>query len=122
MKWNVEIGKWGEKVAEQFLINNHCTIINKNYRTPYGEIDIIAEDNDEMIMVEVKTRSSLSYGFPEEAITNNKIRHLTESAEYYLQSEKYKSEIYRIDIISVIGRPGKTNPEIKWYKNAITEY
>ena len=120
MNRNIEIGKWGEKVAESFLKNNACKVVDKNVRTPYGEIDIIAEDEGEVIIVEVKTRTNNKYGYPEESITELKIKHLIDSAEYYFQNMLNDCVSYRLDVITIEGKPGGSSPEINWYKNAIS--
>ena len=68
MKHNQSIGKWGEDIAAEHLIQHNYEIINRNVRTPYGEIDIVARQGDITIFVEVKTRTSNKMGLPEESI------------------------------------------------------
>ena len=86
MNHNQTIGKWGEKVAEEYLRGKGFIILENNVRTPYGEIDIIASIEDVIIFVEVKTRTSRSFGLPEEALTYRKLDHMRASAEYYAAS------------------------------------
>jgi putative endonuclease len=66
------LGRKGEKLVEEFLKKQGCKIIKRNYRTPFGEADLIVQDGDELAFVEVKTRSSDVYGSPAEAVTRQK--------------------------------------------------
>ena len=68
------LGKKGEKLVEGYLKKQGCKILKKNYKTPFGEADIIAQDKDEICFVEVKTRTSSSYGLPREAVVLQKQR------------------------------------------------
>ncbi len=120
MSRNIEIGRWGEKVAENYLIKNGYKVIDSNVKTPYGEIDIITARDTELIIVEVKTRTNRKYGYPEEAITENKIKHILESAEYYIQNNADNYLKYRIDVVTIEGKPNSSEPKIIWYKNAIS--
>ena len=76
-----ELGCWGEEQATQYLQQNGYEIIARNVRTPYGEIDVVARKDERMVFVEVKTRSTASFGFPEEAVTEEKIVHMIESEQ-----------------------------------------
>jgi len=111
------IGAWGEGQAAGFLNVNGLEIIEKNYRTPEGEIDLIAKEGDEWVFVEVKTRTNLNYGFPEEAVTDEKMEHLSAAAELYLLDHP-EVQNWRIDVIAVQGKPGKSDPEFDWFKDA----
>lgn len=113
-------GKWGEEKATQFLIRKGVKIIDRNQRTPYGELDIIAQDGEQIIFVEVKMRSSNSLGYPEDAVDYRKEQHLINSAEEYLTNHPELGENWRIDIISVEGNPQKPSVNIRWYVNAIS--
>jgi len=74
---NKEVGNWGEEIAAVYLERNGYSIIDRNFYTPEGEIDLIAlrEEKEEriLIFVEVKTRTSEKYGYPEEAFTRKKM-------------------------------------------------
>ena len=114
---NIATGKWGEHVAESFLKARSLTIIGRNVRTKYGEIDLIAQKDQTLIFFEVKTRSNLSFGKPEEAITEKKLGHMLQSAEAYIQENALEQLDWRIDVIAIIGSPNKINPEIRWFEN-----
>lgn len=98
--YNRRLGQYGEELASQFLIKRGCLIIAKNFHTQYGEIDLIARSGDEILFIEVKTRTTSSYGYPETAVTAEKIRHITQTAQDYLQKYRINAP-WRIEIISV---------------------
>ena len=116
MKHNQRIGKWGEETAEEYLIQKGCKIIARNIRTPYGEIDIIAKQNDITIFVEVKTRTSNKMGLPEESITQRKREHMIACAAHYTMENGIDQ--WQIDVISIEGKPGLI-PKITYFENAI---
>lgn len=94
--------------------------MRRNVRTPYGEIDLIVKKDDEIVFVEVKTRSTSSYGFPEASITANKQQHLIDAAEFYFAEKAMNLEEWRIDVIAIRGFPGGPPPEIIHFENAIS--
>ncbi len=65
----MQIGKHGEELAKNFLQKNGIEIVNMNYRTPYGEIDIVGKGRDQLIFFEINTRTSQRFGDPEESMT-----------------------------------------------------
>jgi putative endonuclease len=113
------LGKWGEVLAADFLENQGYLIIERNCRTPYGEIDIVAQDGGVLVFVEVKTRSSDTYGFPEESITSKKREHLISAAQGILQSMSERSISWRIDVIAIRKVNHADQPEIVHFKNAV---
>ena len=95
-------GKKGEELACKFLKKDKYKILEKNYRTIQGEIDIIAEDQGGVLcFVEVKARSRTDYGSPEESVTYYKQKRLLAAAYTYLESKKVSSKDMRFDIVSV---------------------
>lgn len=116
MKHNQRIGKWGEETAAEYLIQKGYEIVGRNIRTPYGEIDIIAKQNDITIFVEVKTRTSNKMGLPEESITPKKREHMIACAEHY--AAEIEIGTWQIDVISIEGKPG-TEPILTYFENAI---
>jgi len=78
-----ELGKKGEELAVQFLIENGYTILERNYRFNKAEVDIIALQNDILAIVEVKTRSSLDFGNPESFLKPRQIKNLVKAVNYY---------------------------------------
>jgi putative endonuclease len=100
-----QLGTRGEELARRFLQQNGYEILECNYRCRWGEIDIVAQDGDEVVFLEVRSRRSADYGTPEESLTAAKLRRLLATAQHYLQ-QRGKGEInWRIDLVSVhLGR------------------
>ncbi len=101
MNKNQQFGKLGEEIAETFLQKKGYTILCKNYRFSRVEIDIICEYNDEIIFVEVKTRTSDQIAFPEQAVGKAKQHNIRIAAENFLE-EKEINKPARFDIIAVV--------------------
>ena len=116
MKHNQSIGKWGEDIAAEHLTQHNYEIINRNVRTPYGEIDIVARQGDITIFVEVKTRTSNKMGLPEESITPRKREHMLAAADHYAMQNEI--DHWQIDVMAIEGKPG-TQPIITYFENAI---
>ncbi|MBI5574088.1 MAG: YraN family protein [Elusimicrobia bacterium] len=100
MTQSAELGKSGEELVERYLINLGYKILDKNFRTRYGEIDIIAKDKKTIVFVEVKTRSGTSYGSPQLAVNFYKQKHLSHAAFTFIKKNFLNSD-YRFDIIAV---------------------
>ncbi len=97
-----ELGKEGEEEAAAYLEAHGYTILHRNWRSGRFELDIVAEKDNELIVIEVKTRRNNEYGLPEEAVTSRKIRHIVSSTDSYLK--KYAIDLpVRFDIITVVG-------------------
>jgi putative endonuclease len=97
---------------------NGLNFLKKNVRSPHGEIDLIMKDGGTIVFVEVKTRASTENGYPEEAVTENKKNHLENSISWYLEQNLEIGDDWRLDIVTVIGRPGaKDYPRIDWWQN-----
>jgi len=117
----IEFGKWGEKKAVEYLLKMGIKIIDRNYRTHYGELDIIGLENTQVVFFEVKTRSNDSFGYPEESINIRKQEHLVNSAEEFIQLHPELGEDWRIDVIAIEGHPSNNKLNIQWYKNAVSD-
>lgn len=109
-------GKLGEELAAEFLKNKGFKIIETNWRySRYGEIDIIASEKDTLAFIEVKSRTSMAFGHPLEAINKNKINQIHSIACAYLSEKKdIKYKNYRFDAVAVIL---SKEPEITYYKD-----
>lgn len=94
------IGSKGEDLAVKFLKDKGYKIISRNYKTPIGEIDIIAEDNGILVFVEVKTRTSNLFGYPFEAVGTKKQHKLKNLALLYLKKNKSERSV-RFDVLSI---------------------
>ena len=99
-------GHKGEDIAVDFLKQKGYRILKRNYTTPLGEADIVAKDNNTIVFVEVKARSSDAFGQPFEAVNHRKQEKLKKIALYYLKNNKIELPV-RFDIVSIISRDGK---------------
>jgi putative endonuclease len=113
------LARWGEDLAEKYLAQKGYTLLAKNARTPYGEIDLVVQQGPITVFVEVKTRTSTAYGLPEEAVTTAKQAHLLASAEAYLQNHPTLEGDWRIDVIAIRRLP-RAAPEIVHFENAVS--
>lgn len=111
-------GNWGEGKAKEFLLSQGIRILSSNIRTEFGEIDLLGLDGDMVVFIEVKTRFSKQYGFPEISVDNKKSDHMIKSALRYLQDHPEMENDWRIDVISITNYKNEKQ-EIKWFKNAI---
>ncbi|VAW29319.1 Endonuclease [hydrothermal vent metagenome] len=102
-----ELGKEGEQRALQMLKAKGYTILETNWRDDKAEVDIIATDKDELVIVEVKTRSTDYFGDPEEAVGPAKARNLIRAAEAYIELNDVDMDV-RFDIVSIILKNGKS--------------
>lgn len=114
----ISLGKKGETQAANYLQNHGYTVIHKNFYTRGGEIDLICTKDNCLVFVEVKTRTSLSFGKPYEAVTPLKLSHLKRSIQYFLAKNSYNNYKMRIDVISIVMNQNTKIPEIAHYKNA----
>lgn len=96
-----DTGNIGEDFATIYLEEQGYKIIERNFSCKLGEIDIIAQDKDEIVFVEVKTRKKLSYGNPGDSVNEPKQKHIYKSAEYYLLINDRLDDFTRIDVIEV---------------------
>lgn len=112
-----EIGKQGEETAAQYLLQRGYEIIERNYRSQQGEVDIIARDGEYLVFVEVKNYSFRSYGSPLGAVRKNKRQSVIHAAETYLWRNKIKNTYCRFDVITLY-RCRNGSRAIELYKNA----
>lgn len=120
-----DLGKWGEKLAADYLSKQGYSILAQNVRTPYGELDLIAEQGDKsnpdivtIVFVEVKTRRSQTFGYPEESITPSKQEHLISASLHYLQDHPELECDWRIDVIAIECYKNR-GPSIHHFENAL---
>ncbi len=110
-----DLGKKGEELAIEYLIKKGYLVLEKNYRFQKAEVDIIAEKNDLLICVEVKTRSDNYFGNPQDFVNQKKVKLLVSAMNNYITEKDLDLEI-RFDIIAII--KSKENFEIQHIKNA----
>ena len=100
-----ELGKWGEEQACQYLIRQGYRIVYRNYRCPFGEVDIIASGEGQLVFAEVKTRTSTAFGTPAQAVNRKKQSRYRKAALCFLQDRHWKNASCRFDILEVFVRP-----------------
>ena len=116
-----DTGTQGELIAQNYLKNHGYHILENNFRSRFGEIDIIARQNDTLVFIEVRTKKSKSFGIPEESITTTKARHLIHTAYYYRQNHKKLPEKWRIDFLAIELDDNDKLLRINLIENAIEE-
>jgi putative endonuclease len=116
-----EVGKLGEKLAQKFLKKKGYHIRETNFRCREGEIDFVAQQKDYLVFVEVRTKSSLDFGTPEESITQSKKEKLIASALTYISTHQNLPSLWRIDVVAIeVDQKGKSK-RIELIENAITQ-
>lgn len=100
------LGAWGEDQAVNYLRQQGMKIVERNFRTPVGEIDIIAKNKSTLAFIEVKTRRSTLFGTPQEAVGARKQRQIIRTAHWYLQNNKKLKLQPRFDVIAILCQSG----------------
>jgi len=111
-----QYGAQSESLAARLLKQRGYTILETNYRTPLGEIDIIARDRDTIVFVEVKARRSLGFGGPKWAVTPKKQRKISMVALYYLKTTRQSQSKARFDVVAI--RSLAEPPQVEIIRNA----
>ena len=112
----ITTGKEGEKIAAAYLEKNGYRIIEINFRCPIGEIDIVAKENNDLVLVEVKTRKSIELGYPEQAVGMRKQKKMSQLALWYMQKRKIADTNVRFDVVAITLI--SDNNEVRLIKNA----
>jgi len=114
-------GRWGEQLAEEFLVEKGFSPIGRNVRTESGEIDLILQKENMLVFVEVKTRSGQKFGYPEESVTEEKSEHFLAAVEEYLEINPADAMDWRIDVIAITGsEKSRLKPVIEWFEDAFS--
>ena len=111
-------GKFGETIAINYLEKNGYKILERNFRTKFGEVDIIAEKGNFIIFIEVKFRKNPKFGKAEESINPYKLKKIYNTSQFYLQNYYKKNKQPRIDVIAI---NCFDKLEINHYKNILTD-
>ncbi|MFH1537172.1 MAG: YraN family protein [Patescibacteria group bacterium] len=112
-----KLGNYGEQIAIDYLKQKNYQIIDHNYYIHWGEIDIIALKNNKLHFIEVKTRTSIKKGRPEEAITKSKIKKIWRVAIIFKDNSKYKNLLFQIDVISILLNKNTGAADIRHFPN-----
>ncbi len=117
----IRLGKWGEGVAGRFLQEKGYLLLETNYRCRWGEVDIVAQEGDDLVFLEVRTRRGVQYGTPEESITAAKARRLVATAQEYLQEHDQDHAGWRIDLIAIRLDGDRRVQDITHLRHAVQE-
>jgi putative endonuclease len=118
---NRQLGSRGEAIAVRHLESKGYRIRDRNWHADHGELDLVAQDGDTVVVVEVKTRSGRTFGLPEEALTPRKQRHLLRTAWTYLERSGLLESNWRIDLIAIEVSPGGAIERVDHYKNVVDD-
>jgi putative endonuclease len=116
---NQSIGKWGERIAAEYLSGLGYEVLAVNHRTPFGELDLITLQAGMLVFIEVKTRTSTSLGYPEGSVTPAKQAHITNAALYFMANTDRPETDWRVDVVAITGSPAKGSQDIQVFQNAL---
>lgn len=121
-KHNLPKGARGEELAAKFLQKKGFKILEKNWRTKFGEIDLVCTKNNILIFVEVKLKIGDTFGTPEEMVTKRKLSQVRRTAESYLLRNPDYQNLFpqqRIDVVAIVQNPDGTIDRIDHYENLV---
>jgi len=110
-------GQAGEDLASEVLVRNRYRILEKNYHSRFGEIDIIAEKNRIIHFIEVKYRKNQGFGLPQEFVTKSKINKILKTAKIYLYENEEKSRDWQLDVFAI----EKGSNKCEFFENILIE-
>ena len=112
------LGDWGEAEARRYLETKAYVFMEGNFRVPEGEIDLVMQDGDIVVFIEVKTRTSDSFGTPEESVSREKRKRLIRAAWAFLQAREKIEASWRIDVVAIEASPNWTIQRLDHYQSA----
>jgi putative endonuclease len=112
------LGEWGEAEARRYLETKTYVLIEKNFRVPEGEIDLVMQDGDIIVFVEVKTRTTDNFGTPEESVSRAKRQRLIRAAWAFLQEREMIDALWRIDVVAIKASSDWTIQRLDHYQSA----
>jgi len=112
------LGDWGETEARRYLETKEYVFIDRNFRVPEGEIDLVMQDGDIVVFIEVKTRTSDRFGTPEESVSAAKRKRLLRAAWAFLQEREMIDTSWRIDVVAIEASPNWTIQRLDHYPSA----
>jgi len=106
-----ELGRWGEDVATEYLERKGYRIVERDWKSGHRDIDIIAQDGNELVFVEVKTRQTAQFGSPWEAVDYRKLHNIQSAINHYISFRRVNMRV-RFDVVSIVATD-RTNPQIE---------
>jgi len=119
MTYQKEIGNKGEQLAADYLKDKGYHLLDYNFHTRYGELDLVMLEKGIIVFVEVKTRTSNAFGLPEESITPSKMEHIQNAGLLWLQEHPEAPDDWRVDVVSILMDRNREPLNIKHFINAI---
>jgi len=113
---SISVGKSGENIAQEYLEKKGYNVIDRNYRTKYGEIDLIVKKDGILIFVEVRSKTGEQFGTPEDTINRIKVRKIQRNAIAYAARKKWQGQ-YKIDAICIILNQDNSVKRLDHYEN-----
>lgn len=114
---NKTTGQTGENIALNYLLNNGFSILDKNFKLKFGEIDLVAKKGNTIHIVEVKTKTSSIKGHPYQQVNHKKLRKLIALSLIYTKFKNFKDSNLSIDIVSIVLNNITNKYDIKFYEN-----
>jgi len=118
MTYQKQIGALGESIAAKYLQDQGYQVLDQNFTVKYGEIDLVALDEDCVVFVEVKTRRSATFGNPEDSVTPAKIERMENAALLWLQAHPEVPDEWRMDVIAILIDRDKQVSDLQHFINA----
>lgn len=118
-KYKQYLGQTGEAIATKYLKNKGFEIIETNFYTKWGEVDIIAHKNNRLHFIEVKTRTTLKFGRPEESVTRSKYQKAKRAVVIYLNQHNLQKAVYQIDVLAILYNSQKNQANIRYFPNIL---
>jgi len=120
MTYQKKIGNFGEKIAAEFLKEQGYHLLDQQYTTRFGELDLVMVDSGSVVFVEVKTRTNEKFGLPETSITQEKLERIQNAGLLWLQAHPEINDIWRIDVIAVILDQHNAIKDIQHFINVLS--
>ena len=117
MTYQKQIGDIGEKIAADYLLDKGYQLVDNNYTTRYGELDLVALEGGNPVFVEVKTRTSAAFGTPEASVTPAKLERIQNAALLWLQVHPEYPDDWRVDVIAILLNHGKEVQDLQHFIN-----
>jgi len=120
MTYQKKIGNFGEKIAADYLQELGYKLLDQQYTTRYGELDLVMFESGSVVFVEVKTRTTDTFGLPETSITQKKLERIQNAGLLWLQTHPEVNDVWRIDVISVILDHHNTVKDVQHFINVLS--
>ena len=116
MTFRKELGDKGEKIAEKYLRKQRYRILERNFQSRFGEIDLVAREKNEIIFVEVKTKTGANFGFPEQEFSFAKKQKMRRAIQSWLWENKITHNNWRVDLVAIDYSQNPKAPQLRHYK------